>query len=99
MTHSVPTRRSSDLIAAEQERLKREAEAAEAARRKAAMDAAMAAEQQGRIQAAQADWGRSEEHTSELQSLMRTSSAVFCLKNKNQTPLHYRTQRSRPKQT
>src|SRR3546814_6210032 len=24
--------------------------------------------------------GRSEEHTSELQSLMRTSSAVFCLK-------------------
>src|SRR3546814_1316651 len=28
---------------------------------------------------------RSEEHTSELQSLMRTSSAVFCLKKKNQT--------------
>src|SRR3546814_6012277 len=27
---------------------------------------------------------RSEEHTSELQSLMRTSYAVFCLKNKNQ---------------
>src|SRR3546814_4052804 len=26
--------------------------------------------------------GRSEEHTSELQSLMRTSSAVFCLKKK-----------------
>src|SRR3546814_2705028 len=26
---------------------------------------------------------RSEEHTSELQSLMRTSSAVFCLKTKN----------------
>src|SRR3546814_7163484 len=26
---------------------------------------------------------RSEEHTSELQSLMRNSSAVFCLKNKN----------------
>src|SRR3546814_4884964 len=26
---------------------------------------------------------RSEEHTSELQSLMRISSAVFCLKNKN----------------
>src|SRR3546814_10166053 len=25
--------------------------------------------------------GRSEEHTSELQSLMRISSAVFCLKN------------------
>src|SRR3546814_8045308 len=27
---------------------------------------------------------RSEEHTSELQSLMRISSAVFCLKKKNQ---------------
>src|SRR3546814_10500078 len=26
--------------------------------------------------------GRSEEHTSELQSLMRNSYAVFCLKNK-----------------
>src|SRR3546814_7907656 len=26
---------------------------------------------------------RSEEHTSEHQSLMRTSNAVFCLKNKN----------------
>src|SRR3546814_2047369 len=32
-------------------------------------------------------WFRSEEHTSELQSLMRISYAVFCLKknNKNQT--------------
>src|SRR3546814_1777934 len=29
------------------------------------------------------DWRRSEEHTSELQSLMRNSYAVFCLKNKN----------------
>src|SRR3546814_5083203 len=28
---------------------------------------------------------RSEEHTSELQSLMRISYAVFCLKNKTQT--------------
>src|SRR3546814_7458052 len=33
--------------------------------------------------------GRSEEHTSELQSLMRISYAVFCLKKKNttQTPV------------
>src|SRR3546814_4698168 len=30
---------------------------------------------------------RSEEHTSELQSLMRTSYAVFCLKKKN---IHHR---------
>src|SRR3546814_3454676 len=29
--------------------------------------------------------GRSEEHTSELQSLMRNSSAVFCLKKKKPT--------------
>src|SRR3546814_3460816 len=29
---------------------------------------------------------RSEEHTSELQSLMRTSYAVFCLKKKNTYP-------------
>src|SRR3546814_5031294 len=36
--------------------------------------------------------GRSEEHTSELQSLMRLSYAVFCLKKKNRryhhTPSH-----------
>src|SRR3546814_9180520 len=31
---------------------------------------------------ASADFKRSEEHTSELQSLMRISYAVFCLKNK-----------------
>src|SRR3546814_2117655 len=31
------------------------------------------------------DWKRSEEHTSELQSLMRISYAVFCLKKKNNT--------------
>src|SRR3546814_2720929 len=32
--------------------------------------------------------GRSEEHTSELQSLMRISYAVFCLKKKNISYLH-----------
>src|SRR3546814_8153260 len=31
---------------------------------------------------------RSEEHTSELQSLMRISYAVFCLKKKKQNPHH-----------
>src|SRR3546814_1057175 len=36
----------------------------------------------GRVVAAD----RSEEHTSELQSLMRISYAVFCLKKKNTTP-------------
>src|SRR3546814_9484284 len=33
------------------------------------------------------DW-RSEEHTSELQSLMRISYAVFCLKKKKKTRKH-----------
>src|SRR3546814_2113296 len=39
--------------------------------------------------------GRSEEHTSELQSLMRISSAVFCLKKKKsptqETQTHHKT--------
>src|SRR3546814_2654477 len=35
---------------------------------------------------------RSEEHTSELQSLMRTSYAVFCLKKKNTTASTHRLQ-------
>src|SRR3546814_15602477 len=38
----------------------------------------------GKIERAVAGGGRSEEHTSELQSLMRISYAVFCLKKKNQ---------------
>src|SRR3546814_7551966 len=35
---------------------------------------------------------RSEEHTSELQSLMRISYAVFCLKKKNKHNTHNSTQ-------
>src|SRR3546814_9825790 len=45
--------------------------------------------------------GRSEEHTSELQSLMRISYAVFCLKKKKQkkhTQVHHKTQKRRNKQ-
>src|SRR3546814_1332363 len=34
--------------------------------------------------------GRSEEHTSELQSLMRISYAVFCLQNKKQNQKNHR---------
>src|SRR3546814_3400928 len=34
------------------------------------------------------DCSRSEEHTSELQSLMRISYAVFCLKKKNRKTSH-----------
>src|SRR3546814_6439834 len=36
---------------------------------------------------------RSEEHTSELQSLMRISYAVFCLKKKNNTTMEQRNKR------
>src|SRR3546814_13309880 len=55
-----------------------------------AVDAAMFAAAVGVDRAFEADVGRivagddrSEEHTSELQSLMRISYAVFCLKKKN----------------
>src|SRR3546814_10119696 len=37
---------------------------------------------------------RSEEHTSELQSLMRISYAVFCLKKKKITPHYIRLHRA-----
>src|SRR3546814_2436671 len=41
------------------------------------------------IESKKADCGRSEEHTSELQSLMRISYAVFCLKKqKTHTSIH-----------
>src|SRR3546814_6559836 len=40
-------------------------------------------------QGAQREGGRSEEHTSELQSLMRISYAVFCLKKKKNEQNHY----------
>src|SRR3546814_9870679 len=46
--------------------------------------------------------GRSEEHTSELQSLMRTSYAVFCLKKKKKKPkeqtIHEEHEQSTPYQ-
>src|SRR3546814_10443492 len=38
---------------------------------------------------------RSEEHTSELQSLMRISYAVFCLKKKNTTENHRKVKQIR----
>src|SRR3546814_2853789 len=43
--------------------------------------------------------GRSEEHTSELQSLMRISYAVFCLKKKKRKTIHtpIQTMRTSPK--
>src|SRR3546814_8744917 len=57
---------------------------------------ALVAEAQANLQKAEADAvradqleARSEEHTSELQSLMRISYAVFCLKKKNKINTHY----------
>src|SRR3546814_8773754 len=40
--------------------------------------------------------GRSEEHTSELQSLMRISSAVFCLTKKNNNNYYDKTAKTTP---
>src|SRR3546814_7567071 len=50
------------------------------------------------------DLGRSEEHTSELQSLMRISYAVFCLTKKKSTDIfdsiiQYTTQQNNTKKT
>src|SRR3546814_3017189 len=55
-------------------------------------DAARAGAHQGRVFRPCVRGGcpdtRSEEHTSELQSLMRISYAVFCLKKQNSTRVH-----------
>src|SRR3546814_5832558 len=45
-----------------------------------------------RITGARSDIARSEEHTSALQSLMRISYAVFCLKKKKNRHKHSQTQ-------
>src|SRR3546814_4521656 len=50
---------------------------------------------QARMAVEQADAYRSEEHTSELQSLMRISYAVLCLKKKKQ---HSHSTRTKPHQ-
>src|SRR3546814_2097514 len=42
----------------------------------------------GKGRHAEQHMARSEEHTSELQSLMRISYAVFCLKKKTKLPSH-----------
>src|SRR3546814_6579743 len=51
-------------------------------------------DRKSRVRQADAGFGRSEEHTSELQSLMRISYAVFCLKKKKkqQQIEHYNKQ-------
>src|SRR3546814_9073426 len=94
LTHSFPTRRSSDLLV----------DSNVALHDGMTVGAAYRGRVGSVVVAASAGWGmmrapdnasgsdptaynaglRSEEHTSELQSLMRSSSAVFCLKKKKQ---------------
>src|SRR3546814_8103009 len=87
LTHSFPTRRSSDLdryfgFATQQANAKALIAAQRPAAEKLVADgvfgATPCADKRSAVLAA-----RSEEHTSELQSSMRTSYAVFCLKKKN----------------
>src|SRR3546814_16554147 len=70
LTHSFPTRRSSDLSSV-----------STACRMASSMVLPRATSHPGKSGKSI----RSEEHTSELQSLMRISYAVFCLKKKNKT--------------
>src|SRR3546814_6066900 len=74
LTHSFPTRRSSD---------RPRAPAPASARRHNRARGSPASTPQSAC--AHARPRRSEEHTSELQSLMRISYAVFCLKKKTTT--------------
>src|SRR3546814_6749662 len=78
MTHSFPTRRSSDLVEEEPE----VEEAAAPVPGVAAETEANGDRKRKRRRRRRGGKGRSEEHTSELQSLMRISYAVFCLKKK-----------------
>src|SRR3546814_10498152 len=72
LTHSFPTRRSSVLVRAPGRR----------GRSPAPLDARRLTAADASTQLPAARLIRSEEHTSELQSLMRISYAVFCLKKK-----------------
>src|SRR3546814_15250937 len=88
-THSFPTRRSADLRTADLERSSLERDARGSS---SVVPHLGAAHRRGRSSLPPLLPGnrrridqiasRSEEHTSELQSLMRTSSAVFCLNKK-----------------
>src|SRR3546814_1849504 len=93
MTHSFPTRRSSDLAAAAKSAGLAVAGLSDLSQQQyaekssdAVAKAVFAAPRGGIAQIAKSPLGwhvvRSEEHTSELQSLMRISYAVFCLKKK-----------------
>src|SRR3546814_2355844 len=107
MTHSFPTRRSSDLAFKERGALNKLLSLSHEQRSKGVIAASAGNHSQGvayhaarlgipttivmprytpvvKVEQTEGH-GRSEEHTSELQSLMRISYAVFCLKNKKHT--------------
>src|SRR3546814_9656196 len=105
MTHSFPTRRSSDRLNARiyesvNNGVYKAGFATSQEAYEAAFDALFATLDDLEVRLArqrslagarltEADWRlRSDEHTSELQSLMRNSYAVFCLKKKTHTLLH-----------
>src|SRR3546814_1680488 len=88
LTHSFPTRRSSDLltfvvVGAGPTGVEMAGALAELARFALSKDFRRIDPRLARVVV------RSEEHTSELQSLMRISYAVFCLKKKNTNPYSY----------
>src|SRR3546814_8156300 len=88
LTHSFPTRRSSDLYR-RQSVSRRDTLSRPHARSCSIPPCALKTGDRGRCFVSGIDRpDRSEEHTSELQSLMRISYAVFCLKKKKkaQTP-------------
>src|SRR3546814_1638992 len=85
-SRSAAARSCARTIAGERrERDSRAHESAGAARRLLAggIDQPCLGDEHAPLPAHPAPFGRSEEHTSELQSLMRISYAVFCLKKKN----------------
>src|SRR3546814_2526344 len=84
LTHSFPTRRSSDLLLGRDEQLGRSIgmRDEERQRHRCMIDILPADVEQPGNRIERRNHRRSEEHTSELQSLMRISYAVFCLKKK-----------------
>src|SRR3546814_5139362 len=83
-THSFPTRRSSDLVGGQPAAFDDALEHGLAIRGSPVSLPKPGGDRLG-VDGVGQTGERSEEHTSELQSLMRISYAVFCLKKKKQT--------------
>src|SRR3546814_11982777 len=79
LTHSFPTRRSSDLVDRADLRGRRRGTHRD---RRGGQPRHPEPSTHRHVIPRASNWRRSEEHTSELQSLMRNSYAVFCLKKK-----------------